>query len=99
MAKLSIIFKITRKESTTSMGPRNKDQLVRAAYRISEELGQEVEALVRSNHGATSEALERLYDKIRQQIGRERAKHVYEALTNALIPPRDQSSDSTSETS
>ncbi len=81
------------------MSRRNKDEVIKAAYRISEELGQEVEALVRSDHAATREALDRLYDRIRQQLGGERAKHVYEALANALIPPRDQSSDSTSETS
>ena len=84
-----------RGELTNLTTRRNSAQvIIRAAYSISDELGQDVERLIRSSQGARHEDLERLYMEIRERLGEESAKHVYDALANALIPPTDQDSGS-----
>jgi|GEM_PF-2747317 len=65
----------------------DKEPIIRAAYRISEEIGREVEKLVRGDRQVSPEELEALCQRLGQYLDPESAKRVQKALTNALIPP------------
>jgi len=65
----------------------DKEPIIRAAYRISEEIGREVEKLVRGDRRASPEELEALFQRLGQYLDPESAKRVQKALANALLPP------------
>lgn len=65
----------------------DKEPIIRAAYRISEEIGREVEKLVRGDRRVKPEELEALYRRLGQYLDPEAARRVQKALANALMPP------------
>ncbi|HEY6922147.1 MAG TPA: hypothetical protein VI653_01670 [Steroidobacteraceae bacterium] len=68
----------------------SQEQIIKAAYRVSKEIGQEVERLVRAGRQASREELGGLYQKLKQHLEEESAKRIYNALVNALTPPPEQ---------
>ncbi|HKS95179.1 MAG TPA: hypothetical protein VJV74_03485 [Terriglobia bacterium] len=65
----------------------HKEPIIRAAYRISEEIGREVEELVRGDRRVSPEELDALYRRLGQYLDPEAARRVQKALANALVPP------------
>jgi hypothetical protein len=65
----------------------DKEPIIRAAYRISEEIGREVEKLIRTDRRVSRAELEALHRRLEQYLDTESAKRVQKALTNALMPP------------
>ena len=80
--------------ATLNIRQRSDQSIIKAAYSISEELGQDVERLIRNSEGASHEDLDRLYARIRERLGEESAKRICAALAKALIPPTGQDSGS-----
>ena len=61
-------------------------KLIEAAYRISEEVGQDLEAILKT--GSNDEKLASLHAKIVKGMkGRQSAERVYAAIFSALHPP------------
>ena len=60
--------------------------MIRAAYRVSEEVGRELEEILKS--GPSDESLSRLRAKIvKATKDQETAERVYRAIYDALHPP------------
>ncbi len=71
---------------STSPGEMRTRKLIEAAYRISEEVGQELEAILKT--GPSDENLASLHAKILKATrNRETAERVYSAIFSALHPP------------
>lgn len=68
----------------------NREPIIRAAYRISEEIGREVKDLVRGDRRVSPKELDALYRRLVQYLDPEAAKRVRNALANALIPPETE---------
>jgi hypothetical protein len=73
---------------------QDTEQIINAAYRISKEIGQEVERLVGTGRQVSRDELDGLYQTLRQHLNAESARRIHDALLNALIPPPEKESGS-----
>ena len=67
------------------MSIENKKRVIEAAYKVSNELGKEVEAI--AERGANPGSMERLRALVEREFGNHRAALIYETLLAALLPP------------
>ena len=64
---------------------KREHPIVEAAYRVSDEVGNHVEAIIKSGGKPTSKQLDKLRELIRLHFGEPEAAFVYEILVYALV--------------